>query len=262
MIAAVGWQLFFFMTGLLPLVWLLPWLLFMRRWESAHTSASDAGGGAQPHTMSWRESFALLKQRSLLGICLGYGCYNYCWIVMLTWLPGYLKLERGFNARELAVFSSVPYVIGFFVALAAGVMSDWFVRRGVAELRVRKAFMLSGMAVACLIIPAGIVADKLTAVGLLAAALCGLSASGVNSWLVTQAVCDKQIVGTATGLQNFFGNLSGIVAPALTGLIAQTTGSFALALGLTGALLMAGIVFYWLMVAEKVTTASAPFDGD
>ncbi len=93
----------------------------------------------------------------------------------------------------------------------------------------------------------------MAAVWLLSAALCSLSVSGITSWALLQAVCEKNVVGTAGGLQNFFGNLGGIVAPALTGFIAHATGSFALALGLTGALLVAGIVVYWLMVSERVT---------
>lgn len=248
LIAGFGWQLFFGATGLLPLLWLPVWLLFMKRWEGR-----EPGGDAPPRAVSLMESLALLKQRSMFGICLGYFGYNYAWIVLYTWLPGYLKLERGFNAREMAVFSSIPYIAGFIVGLSAGFLSDWFVRRGYRELPVRKTFMTAGMAVGCLVVPAGLVADKMTAVWLFGTALCGLSISGVSSWVVTQAVCEKRIVGTTCGLQNFVGNLPGLIAPALTGYIAHTTGSFALAMGLTGALLAAGIAAYWWLVAERVT---------
>jgi sugar phosphate permease len=254
LIAAVGWQFFFFTTGLLPLVWLLPWVMFMRKWEGAKA----AGDGAnRPREASFIESFSLLKQRGMLGLCLGYFCYNYAWILLYTWLPGYLAVERKFGPREMAFFSSVPYLAGFVIALLAGVAADWFVRRGLDELRVRKAFMTAGMAGACLIVPAGMVEDKLTAVWLLSVALCSLSVSGITSWALLQAVCEKKVVGTAGGLQNFFGNVGGIIAPALTGFIAHATGSFALALGLTGALLVVGIAAYWLMVSGRVMMGHA-----
>jgi sugar phosphate permease len=248
LIVALGWPFFFGVTGLLPLVWLPAWLIFMKPWEDP----KSGGDASQGRAASLPESFALLRQRSVLGICLGYFGYNYAWIVLYTWLPGYLKLERGFGTREMAFFGSIPYVAGFAVALVTGVMSDWCVRRGYRELVVRKFFMTAGMAGGCLVVPAGLVADKMTAVWLFVAALCSLSVSGVSSWVVTQAVCDKRIVGTACGLQNFFGNLPGIIAPALTGLIAHATGSFALAMGLTGALLVGGILSYWLLVGESV----------
>lgn len=108
-----------------------------------------------------------------------------------------------------------------------------------------------------MIVPAGMVEDKLTAVWLLSVALCSLSVSGITSWALLQAVCEKKVVGTAGGLQNFFGNVGGIIAPALTGFIAHATGSFALALGLTGALLVVGIAAYWLMVSGRVMMGHA-----
>ena len=250
LIAAFGWQLFFVASGALPLVWLLPWLLFMRQHESAQVISDNS---TRP---PFRKSFALLKHRSVLGMCLGYLCYNYCWILLYTWLPGYLKIERGFTTKEMAFFSSVPYLAGFFVALSTGALADWFVRRGKPEPLVRKVFMIIGMAGAGLIVPAGMVTDKMTAVYLLSAAVCSLSISGIASWALLQSVCERRIVGTVGGLQNFFGNLGGIVAPALSGFIAKATGSFALAMGLTGVLLVAGIGAYWWLVAERVTLPS------
>lgn len=248
-IVALGWQMFFVVTGALPLVWLLPWLLFMRQHESAKVISEHS---TRP---SFLKSFALLKHRSVLGMCLGYVCYNYCWILLYTWLPGYLRLERGFTTQEMAFFSSVPYLIAFFVALSTGALSDWFVRRGKHEPLVRKLFMIAGMTGAGLIVPAGMVTDKMTAVYLLSAAVCSLSISGIAAWALLQSVCERRIVGTVGGLQNFFGNLGGIVAPALSGWIAKATGSFALAMGLTGVLLSLGITAYWFMVREPVTLA-------
>jgi MFS-type transporter involved in bile tolerance (Atg22 family) len=69
---------------------------------------------------------------------------------------------------------------------------------------------------------------------------------------LTQAVCHKKIVGTVSGIQNFGGNLGGILAPALTGFIVHTTGSFALALGLVGVVLVIGMLAYWFLIAGKV----------
>jgi len=51
---------------------------------------------------------------------------------------------------------------------------------------------------------------------------------------------------------NFGGNLGGILAPALTGFIAHATNSFALALGLTGAVLLGGMLAYWFLVRIRL----------
>jgi sugar phosphate permease len=248
LLATLGWKLFFSVIGAIPLLWLLPWMFFLRRWENP-----VSGKIANKTSASFLESIALLKQRSALGIFLGFFAYDYVWFLFLTWLPGYLALERKFGVTEMAVFSSVPYIFGLIINLVSGLLSDWFVRRGHDELRVRKTFISVGLAIACLIVPAGIVEDKMTAVWLLAISLGGLNICGPNTWSLTQAASEKKIVGTMAGIQNFGGNVGGIIAPALTGFIAHQTNSFALALGLAGAILIGGILAYWFLVEEKVT---------
>ena len=157
----------------------------------------------------------------------------------------------------MAIFSSIPYLFGLVIMLISGTLSDWFVRRGYDELRVRKTFISTGLAIACLIVPAGIVEDKMTAVYLLTISLCGLNVCAPNTWSLTQAASEKKIVGTVAGIQNFGGNVGGIIAPALTGYIAHVTGSFVLALGVAGAILVGGILAYWLMVSKRVEMVKA-----
>jgi MFS family permease len=52
----------------------------------------------------------------------------------------------------------------------------------------------------------------------------GVTAS--NVWAITQTLAGEQAAGRWTGFQNFTGNLAGIVAPWLTGLVLQRTGHF------------------------------------
>ena len=152
----------------------------------------------------------------------------------------------------MGVYSAVPFLVMSVIILISGALSDWLVRRGWREDRVRRVFIIIGLALGCLIVPAGIVEDKMTAVWLLTISLSGLGVASPNTWTLTQAVCEKTIVGTVSGIQNFGGNLGGILAPAVTGLIAHATDSFALALGLTGVVLVIGMAAYWLLISRKV----------
>src|SRR6266542_7073232 len=115
-----------------------------------------------------------------------------------------------------------------------------------------KAFIIVGLAIGCLIVPAGMVANKISAVWLLTISLCGLGICSSNTWTLTQAVCNKKLVGTVSGIQNFGGNLGGILAPALTGFIAHVTDSFALAFGLCGVILVVGMFAYWFLISDSV----------
>jgi dipeptide/tripeptide permease len=54
-----------------------------------------------------------------------------------------------------------------------------------------------------------------------------------------------------SGIQNFGGNLGGIIAPALTGFIAHKTQSFSLAFTISGAILIVGIFSYLFLIGPR-----------
>jgi MFS family permease len=249
-LAKYSWKLFFLATGLVPLIWILPWTRFLNNWERSPAP----GNRATPETKkgSLLESLSLLRHRSVLGIFLGFFAYDYVWFVFITWLPGYLVLERHFTSSEMAVYSSVPYLPMSAIIVFSGLFSDWLIKRGSEEKLVRKILILVGLAIGCLIVPAGFTTDKVTSVWLLTISLCGLGICSPNTWTLTQAVCEKRIVGTVAGIQNFGGNLGGILAPALTGYIAHVTNSFALAFAVAGAVLIIGMFSYWFLIVDEV----------
>ena len=249
-LARYNWKLFFIIIGLIPLIWLLPWWKFLTKWEA--TSAGEERA-ASAKTASFVDGLALLRRRSVFGIFLGFFAYDYAWFVFITWLPRYLTKERGFTDDEMAIYSAAPFLLMSAIIIVAGLLSDWLIRQGREEKLVRKIFILVGLAIGCLIVPAGMVHDKISAVWLLTISLCGLGICSPNTWTLTQAVCDKKIVGTVSGIQNFGGNLGGILAPSLTGFIVHATGSFALALALVGAVLVVGMLAYWLLISEEVS---------
>jgi MFS transporter, ACS family, D-galactonate transporter len=247
-LARYSWQLFFLVIGVVPLIWLLPWNTFLNRWERSATSPQSS----QAPTSFW-DGLLLLKHKSVFGIFLGFFAYDYVWFVFITWLPGYLTFERHFTPAEMGIYSAVPYLPMSVIIILSGFLSDWLVRRGVEEKRVRRTLIVVGLAIGCLIVPAGLVTDKITAVWLLTISLCGLGICSPNTWTLTQAVCDKKIVGTVSGIQNFGGNVGGILAPALTGFIAHATDSFALAFALCGVIMLVGIFAYSFLITEEVS---------
>ncbi len=249
-----NWKLFFLVTGFIPLIWLLPWMKFLGKWETPVTGERATATGKN---LAFFESFKLLKYRSVFGVFLGFFAYDYVWFLFTTWLPGYLSIERQFTPKELALYSSIPYLPMSGIIVLTGILSDWLVRRGYQEIKVRKILIIIGLAIGSLIVPAGMVEDKMTAVWLLTISLCGLGMCSPNTWTLTQAVCDKKIVGTVTGIQNFGGNIGGIIAPALTGFIAHKTNSFALAFGVAGVVLVIGMFAYWFLITDKVVLKTA-----
>ena len=152
----------------------------------------------------------------------------------------------------MAFYSSVPFLVMSVVIVVSGIAADRVIAAGFQEVRVRKTFIAVGCAIALAIVPAGLVASNGTSVWLLLISLCGIGIASPNTWSITQACCSKRLVGTVSGIQNFGGNVGGIIAPWLTGAIAHRTGSFAPAFVLCGFLLVGGTFAYWLLMNERV----------
>ena len=103
-----------------------------------------------------------------------------------------------------------------------------------------------------LIVPAAFVQNNIASAWLLAGAACSLGAAGPHSWLLTQAVCPKQVVATASGIQNCGGNIGGIIAPVVTGLIAHRTGNSVLPFSIAGLVFLCGIACYWILIPKNL----------
>ncbi|NWG13660.1 MAG: MFS transporter [Acidobacteria bacterium] len=241
-----SWQVLFLTVGAVSLLWLLPWEWFLRGLEAPGSSAPSKH--SVPPRSSSASGVTSVLNRNVLGIFLGFFAYDYAWFVYLNWLPGYLVIERKFTPREMGIYSSIPYLAMLAIIMLSGIVSDFMVRRGLPEVRVRRTMIMIGLSVGCLVVPAGLVESRMAAVWLLTVALCGLGIASPNTWTLTQAVCPRETVGRVSGIQNFGGNLGGILAPWLTGYIAQATQSFALALSLTGAILVGGISAYAMLI--------------
>jgi cyanate permease len=74
---------------------------------------------------------------------------------------------------------------------------------------------------------------------------------GSNLWAITQTLAGPKTAGRWTGLQNFLGNLAGVIGPTLTGFVIDRTGRFFLAFVImTIVALLAA--FSWICVVGPV----------
>ena len=73
-----------------------------------------------------------------------------------------------------------------------------------------------------------------------------------NLWTMTQILAGPQTAGRWAGLENFCGNIAGIVAPILAGFILERTGQFFWAFAITSAVTLAGAASYFFLVAQVV----------
>jgi MFS transporter, ACS family, D-galactonate transporter len=77
-----------------------------------------------------------------------------------------------------------------------------------------------------------------------------LGMCSANLWTMTQILAGPQTAGKWAGLENFCGNLAGIIAPIVVGFVLQRTGQFFWAFAITSTITMLGAASYIFLVAR------------
>jgi len=237
LIATYGWRWFFPLTAVAGLVWLVPWIVFHWRYER-EPIAPEVAVAAAPV----RESLRVLRDVRMSGIFVTFFAVDYVWLLCATWLPGYFLAQRGFSPSEMVYYVSLPLLVAVLPAIAAGIAGDALVRRGWSEIAARKLFVVGGMVGGCVIGGVGLAADGHVSSLFAALSIWSMVVATTNIWALTQVIASRERMGLACGAQNFIGNVGGVIAPIVTGVIAQWTGSFAPAFLLAGALLLVGAI--------------------
>lgn len=245
MLVRFGWRDTFVFVGILGLLWLIPWF-FSFPSRLAKLKEEKAVQAARQE----RPRFKLAHfDRNLLGVCLGFFCFDYFWYLMLTWLPDYLYQARHLSIIKAGLFSAMPYAVFGVCQPLGGWVADRLIRRGWDETRTRKGMITFGFMFGLLMIPAAFVNSATLAVALIVGAgFVGLSTA--NQLVIVQFCAPSEEVGVWTGFLNFAGNIGGVVAPLLTGFLTAWTHSFVAAFVLGPALLLSGLLAYWLIVGQ------------
>ena len=245
LVVRVGWKNSFFVIGFSSLVWLVPWLL---AFPSRHRVPASV---APPKSGLGIASF----DRNLLALCSAHVCYSYYWYLLVTWLPDYLVEARHMPIQKAGAFAVVPYLTYTISEPLGGWLADRLVRFGWKESRARKTLITVAFLTSLMLLPAGLVPNDFSAVLLLGgASLVGLATGNILALLQLSAPAGE--VGLWSGVQNFAGNIAGIVAPLATGLLIQKTGSHYPGFVVAVVILLCGLPFYWLGVRDRAEITS------
>jgi len=240
LVGSIGWHHAFFALGFGSLLWLLPWL-----WIYPHDVRSTAASPAP----SLGQTLAALD-RNLLGLCLGHIAFSYYWYLLVTWLPDYLVEARHMTLQRAGGYTAIPFLVFGVSEPLGGWIADRLVSLGYGECRARKVVITAAFFTSVMLLVAGRMADDTTAVLMIgAASLVGLATG--NLYALLASVAPEGLVGTWMGILNFAGNISGIVAPIVTGLLIARTGSHYPGFVVAVVILHLGLPAYWWMVGEK-----------
>ncbi|HEY1889543.1 MAG TPA: MFS transporter [Steroidobacteraceae bacterium] len=214
-----------------------------------------ATGGAEPEGQPAGSIASvlvyLLSTRKVWGIVIGFGAYGYSFHLFLTWLPDYLRETMHRSMLSSAGFAAIPWACGSLADLmVGGWLIDFLIGRGHDETRVRKAVLVIGMCGGLAVLGATATSRPGIALMWISIALTGLSAAAAVAWSLPSLVAPKGGVGAVGGLMNFSNTMMGVVAPIVTGFIADRTHSFVGAFLVAGLVLVAGVAAFVFLLGR------------
>ncbi len=251
--ARFGWRMMFIVLGICSLLWLIPWCL----WAPRGRTRTDGNHTLTPSSQQSPGILQICRRRDAWGTFIGNFCANYAYYFLLTWLPSYLVTERKLSTGMMAILASLPFWASASSSLFGGWASDHWIARGASATRVRKTFVVTGLVLGTLIFPAALAADLRVSMALLVGAYVAFGLFSSNHWAITQTLAGPLAAGRWTGLQNGIANLSGVIAPYVTGLIIVQTGNYYWAFASASIILLIG-AFCYLFVVQEVASVKWP----
>jgi MFS family permease len=240
--ARLGWRPVFVIFGALSLLWLLPW----SRVVIAEPTIKVHAPTVDPPAL--RE---ILAQRGLWGAAIGHFSGNYTFYFILTWLPTYFVKVRGFSIDEMAWVATVAYAINATAALAAGYSVDRWVKSGRSATLGYKLPMGAShlISIVCMVGMATLPIQGCIACLFVFELFMGFSSPGYFG--IAQILAGPTAAARWVGIQNGIGNVPGIIAPFVTGILVQATGSYFSAFALAGVINLVGFVG-WVFVLPRI----------
>jgi len=174
-------------------------------------------------------------------------------------LPYYVVRERGFSTAEMASLTGSAYVVSALSSIAAGWAIDRFVRAGRANLAYKSVMVVAHLGTVACMLGIAFAAQR----GALASifvyqVLSGASSAGV--FAIPQILAGPTASARWIGIQNCCGNLAGVVAPALTGLLVEETHHFVAAFVTAAIVSLAGLIG-WVAMIPRVAPLAWPARG-
>jgi len=256
MLLRVGWRWSFAITGVVSVGYLLLfWARYRDPEEDAKVTAAelayirsdvedaraDAGVGmALDYTLGY-----LLRQKKVLGLALGMGSYNYVFYLLLTWLPSYLSSALHIDLMRSFLYTGVPWLVATVTDLVVGGwLVDFLIARGYSASKVRQVILVCGTACGLGILGAANAHTPLRALAWISLSIGGLSAASPVGWSIPSLIVPRGSVGKVGGIVNFSNQISGILAPIVTGYLVAAHESYVWAFAVSGVYLCVGIAGY------------------
>ena len=151
-----------------------------------------------------------------------------------------------FSTVEQGLITAIPYAAGLVAMIV------WTHRRSSPTVRVVAPTLIGGLA-----IPVALyLANPWLAIVAVTICACGVLAALPSFWVLPTAYLTGVAAAAGIGLINSLGNLSGFVAPYVTGALSDATGNNRLGLWVVGICMLSAAVVAWAL--RRTRAAEVP----
>jgi MFS family permease len=265
---SVGWRWMFIIMGIVGLVLALiiykvyrnPAEVALSDDERAYLGAGDPSSAGRISLDDWKRLF---RFRTTWGLILGYFGSIYILWLYNAWLPLYLQIQWHLTVARTGWVAAVPFLFGVVGSLFGGWICDRLLAKGFSPINSRKVPMVTALLGTGLFTFLAATAPNSTlAVSYIAASMFLCYISIASAWATASVAAAANATASLGSLQNFGGYLGGALAPTITGIVVERSGSFRVAL-FVGALVAvsAALAFLVLVRGTVGSTAGPASDG-
>ncbi len=212
--------------------------------KSELNAGNSSGWNARQYL---RDLGTLLRDRTLMLICISGGFRTLTQVGLMVFLPVYLAYEQGYSPIAVGVCMTVLQIAGFVAGPIAGHVSDKVGRQKV----VLSSMLLTGVTIV------GMVLVGQSFAFIIFVALVGFFLYAMRPVMQAWAVenTPKRLAGTGVGLQFTILAIGGSIAPATFGLIADTWSVYAAFYFLAGTIIAANLLVLFIPKSAKTQPA-------
>jgi ACS family D-galactonate transporter-like MFS transporter len=253
LVVRFDWRMMFVVIGLGGLIWLIPWMLLVKR-DDRKPAAPVAKAGAAPVAKAGATPVPfgrIMASPVMWGTIIGTFSYMYFVYFCMTWMPAYFVEQRNLSLSKMGLYTFFSFGGMALVAILAGWAADRIIARGHNAVTVRKWFTIAGFMVACTELIGAQSSSVNVSLFWAIVSLSGLGLATANYWAITQTLIPAASIGKASGVQNTSASIAGIVAPILTGWLKQSTGNYQAPMQTIWFFLVLGVLCYMFLVREK-----------
>jgi len=188
------------------------------------------------------------------GLMLGFFSTIWIWNIFLTFLPLFLQNTLGVSIASTGWVAAVPYLAAALGAIFAGRVTVVLARRyKLSSMLSKKVILVGGcVALGVLLCIVPFVHNLALALLVLSLALAIVAAAQAQSWAISSDIVPDSHAARFGGIMNFGGYFGGALAPIVTGVVVDATGSYTPSFLVAGVIAVLGGVCYGLLVRKPI----------